>query len=146
MRQPDVMSGLITRDPEMLRICRTIEKVAPSSVTVMLLGESGTGKEVLARGLHNASPRRDARFVAQCGPKSLTQHNARVLHRVVKVHLDIAHSFDFQIKQPVLGKKRQHVVEEGHPGINARCSRTIDDEFDVDGRFRGSAVKGGLAG
>jgi two-component system NtrC family response regulator len=64
MRQPDVMSGLITRDPEMLRICRTIEKVAPSSVTVMLLGESGTGKEVLARGLHNASPRRDARFVA----------------------------------------------------------------------------------
>jgi two-component system NtrC family response regulator len=64
MRQPDVLSGLISRDPEMLRICRTIEKVAPSNATVMLLGESGTGKEVLARGLHEASPRRGEKFVA----------------------------------------------------------------------------------
>ncbi len=54
MHQPDALSGLITRDPEMLRICRTIEKVATSTATVMLLGESGTGKEVLARGLHQA--------------------------------------------------------------------------------------------
>ena len=64
MRQPDALSGLITRDPEMLRISRTIEKVAGSNATVMLLGESGTGKEVLARGLHEASPRRGERFVA----------------------------------------------------------------------------------
>ena len=64
MRQPDALGGLITRDPEMLRICRTIEKIAPSNATVLLLGESGTGKEVLARGLHSASPRRDERFVA----------------------------------------------------------------------------------
>ena len=48
----------------MLRICRTIEKVACSSATVLLLGESGTGKEVLARGLHEASPRRKERFIA----------------------------------------------------------------------------------
>lgn len=64
MQQPDALSGLMTRDPEMLRICRTIEKVAGSTATVMLLGESGTGKEVLARGLHQASPRRDEKFVA----------------------------------------------------------------------------------
>lgn len=64
MQQPDVLGTLITRDPEMLRICRTIEKVAPTNATILLLGESGTGKEVLARGLHNASPRRDTRFVA----------------------------------------------------------------------------------
>jgi two-component system NtrC family response regulator len=64
MHQPDALSELITRDPEMLRICRTIEKVASSNVTVMLLGESGTGKEVLARGLHQSSPRRAAKFVA----------------------------------------------------------------------------------
>lgn len=64
MQQPDALGALITRDPEMLRICRTIEKVAPTNATVLLLGESGTGKEVLARGLHNASPRRDTRFVA----------------------------------------------------------------------------------
>lgn len=64
MYQPDALGSLITRDPEMLRICRTIEKVAPSNATILLLGESGTGKEVLARGLHNASPRREERFVA----------------------------------------------------------------------------------
>jgi two-component system NtrC family response regulator len=64
MRQPDSLAGLITRDPQMLRVCRTIEKVADSGATVMLLGESGTGKEVLARGLHQSSSRRNERFVA----------------------------------------------------------------------------------
>jgi two-component system, NtrC family, response regulator len=64
MHQPDALGGLITRDPEMLRVCRTIEKVAPSNATILLLGESGTGKELLARGLHTASPRNDERFVA----------------------------------------------------------------------------------
>ncbi len=62
--QPDVLSALMTRDPEMMRICRTIEKVASSQATIMLLGESGTGKEVLARGLHQASARRGEKFVA----------------------------------------------------------------------------------
>jgi len=58
------MSGIVTRDPAMLRICRTIEKVAPTSATVLILGESGTGKELLARALHELSPRRVERFVA----------------------------------------------------------------------------------
>jgi two-component system NtrC family response regulator len=58
-----VFSGLITRDPGMQRVCRMIEKVAPSDATVLLLGESGTGKEVLAQGLHDASKRK-GRFVA----------------------------------------------------------------------------------
>ncbi len=58
------LSGLITRDPGMLKICRTIEKLAAASVTVALLGESGTGKEILARGVHALSPRAGERFVA----------------------------------------------------------------------------------
>jgi two-component system NtrC family response regulator len=64
MAQPDVLAGLITRDPELLRVCRTIERVASSDATVLLLGESGTGKELLARGVHQASGRRGERFVA----------------------------------------------------------------------------------
>lgn len=64
MHHPDTLSGLITRDPQVLRVCRTIEKVANSGATVMLLGESGTGKEVLARGLHQSSNRKGERFVA----------------------------------------------------------------------------------
>ena len=58
------LQGLLTGDPAMLKICRTIEKVAPSDATILLLGESGTGKEVLARGLHDLSPRAKERFVA----------------------------------------------------------------------------------
>jgi two-component system NtrC family response regulator len=63
LQQPDALSGLMTRDPEMLRISRMVERVASSDATVLLLGESGTGKEVLAQGLHQAS-RRSGRFVA----------------------------------------------------------------------------------
>jgi two-component system NtrC family response regulator len=58
------MSGIISRDPAMRRVCRTIEKVAPTSATVLILGESGTGKELLARALHSLSPRAGQRFVA----------------------------------------------------------------------------------
>jgi two-component system NtrC family response regulator len=58
------LRGLITSDPEMLRICRNIEKLAPSDVSVLLQGESGTGKEILARALHEQSVRSKARFVA----------------------------------------------------------------------------------
>ncbi|MDP1690711.1 MAG: sigma 54-interacting transcriptional regulator, partial [Burkholderiaceae bacterium] len=59
----EALAGLITRDEQMLRVCRTIEKVARSNATVMLLGESGTGKEILAQGVHGAS-RRSGKFVA----------------------------------------------------------------------------------
>ena len=63
LHQPDALSGLITRDAEMMRLSRTIERVSGSNATVLLLGESGTGKEVLANGLHSAS-KRSGRFVA----------------------------------------------------------------------------------
>ncbi len=63
LNQPDALAGLITRDADMLRICRTIERVSSSDATVLLLGESGTGKEVLAQGVHAAS-KRTGRFVA----------------------------------------------------------------------------------
>ncbi len=58
------LAGLITSDESMLKVCRMVEKVAPSNATVLLLGESGTGKEVLARAVHTLSPRVDKRFVA----------------------------------------------------------------------------------
>lgn len=59
-----VLGGLITAAPEMVRVARTIERVANTNVSVMLLGASGTGKELLAKGLHDASGRRDGAFVA----------------------------------------------------------------------------------
>jgi two-component system NtrC family response regulator len=59
-----VLGRMITAAPEMLRVARTIERVANTNVSVMLLGASGTGKELLARGLHEASERRSGAFVA----------------------------------------------------------------------------------
>jgi two-component system NtrC family response regulator len=59
-----VLGRLITAAPEMVKVARTIERVANTNVSVMLLGASGTGKELLARGLHEASDRRDGGFVA----------------------------------------------------------------------------------
>ncbi|MFN4019023.1 MAG: PEP-CTERM-box response regulator transcription factor [Erythrobacter sp.] len=59
-----VLGRLITGAPEMIKVARTIERVAKTSVSVMLLGASGTGKELLARGLHDASDRADGPFVA----------------------------------------------------------------------------------
>jgi len=67
-RAPSQPNGLITTSERMLRICRDIEKLAATNVTVMLLGESGTGKEVLARSLHAMGGRARAPFVAiNCG-------------------------------------------------------------------------------
>ena len=59
-----VLGTMITAAPEMTKVARTIERVANTSVSVMLLGASGTGKELLARGLHKASPRTQGAFVA----------------------------------------------------------------------------------
>ena len=59
-----VLGELITAAPEMVRVARTIERVANTSVSVMLLGASGTGKELLAKGLHQASARKQGNFVA----------------------------------------------------------------------------------
>lgn len=61
---PASFAGILTSDAEMLRICRAVEKIAPTTATMLLLGESGTGKELFARALHDLSPRRKERWVA----------------------------------------------------------------------------------
>jgi len=56
--------GIIGSDASIQDLCRTVEKIAPTDVAVLILGESGTGKELVARALHNVGPRRQKRFVA----------------------------------------------------------------------------------
>lgn len=58
------LHGLIAADRSMQNICRTIEKVAPADVSVLILGESGTGKELIANAIHQSSPRAGKRLLA----------------------------------------------------------------------------------
>lgn len=58
------LRGIITASPQMLKVCRTIEKIAPSNITTLLLGASGTGKERCAQALHELSPRADKPMIA----------------------------------------------------------------------------------
>jgi len=58
------LKGVIASSPQMLEVCRTVEKIAPADLTTLILGETGTGKEVLARAIHDNSPRKDHNFAA----------------------------------------------------------------------------------
>ena len=63
-QDPMPLAGIIATSPQMLEICKTIEKVAPADVTTLLLGASGTGKERFAQALHELSPRAGNAMVA----------------------------------------------------------------------------------
>jgi two-component system NtrC family response regulator len=80
-----LFGSMVTASPEMLKAARTIERVANTNVSVMLLGASGTGKELLARGLHDASDRKGKPFVAiNCGaiPKTFLNPSCSGMKKV----------------------------------------------------------------
>jgi DNA-binding NtrC family response regulator len=72
----DRLGDLVGGSPAMRRVYAVIERVAPTTTTVLIQGETGTGKELVARAIHDASPRRDGRFLAiDCGaiPETLIE-------------------------------------------------------------------------
>ena len=76
LSQRDRFDQVIGGSIKMREIFATLEKVAPSDLTVMLTGETGTGKELVARAIHNMSPRRNKPFIVlDCGaiPKELME-------------------------------------------------------------------------
>ena len=62
--QVDAGVGLVGSSPPMRRAMELVEKVAPSKASVVITGQSGTGKEMVARAIHQLSPRRDKPFIA----------------------------------------------------------------------------------
>jgi DNA-binding NtrC family response regulator len=64
LRSQGALGSLVGQSKQMQDIFSLIERVAPSTVSVLITGESGTGKEVVARTLHELSPRRNKPFVA----------------------------------------------------------------------------------
>jgi two-component system response regulator AtoC len=57
------VEGIVAADQRMVEVLSTVEKVAPTTATVMIYGESGTGKELIARAIHRLSPRALKPFV-----------------------------------------------------------------------------------
>ena len=70
-----VLGSMITGAPEMLKVARTIDRVASADVSVMLLGASGTGKELLARAVHEKSGRKGEFVAINCAaiPENLLE-------------------------------------------------------------------------
>ncbi len=70
-----VLGAIITAAPEMLKVAKTIERVASADVSVMLLGASGTGKELLARAVHEKSGRKGEFIAINCAaiPENLLE-------------------------------------------------------------------------
>ncbi len=71
-----LFEGIIAKSAVMFRIFELIKTVAPTTATVMIMGKTGTGKEIVARAIHQQSPRRDRPFLAvSCAslPESLLE-------------------------------------------------------------------------
>ena len=70
-----VLGSIVTAAPEMLKVAKTIERVASADVSVMLLGASGTGKELLARAVHDRSGRKGDFIAINCAaiPENLLE-------------------------------------------------------------------------
>jgi len=163
-REDKVLGRMITAAPEMVRVARTIERVANTNVSVMLLGASGTGKELLARGLHEASDRADGAFVAiNCAaiPENLLEselfgHEKGAFTGAVKttegkieqaaggtLFLDEVGDIPLQLQVKLLRFLQERVIER----IGSRSSIAVDtrvvcathqdlETMITDGRFR----------
>jgi two-component system NtrC family response regulator len=159
-----VLGRMITAAPEMVRVARTIERVANTNVSVMLLGASGTGKELLARGLHDASPRAKGAFMAiNCAaiPENLLEselfgHEKGAFTGAVKttegkiemadggtLFLDEVGDIPLQLQVKLLRFLQERVIER----VGGRSSIPVDtrivcathqnlDAMIADGRFR----------
>jgi len=137
------LTGVITASAPMLNVCAMVERVAPTTVGVLLLGESGTGKEVIARALHEMGPRADKRFVAiNCAaiPENLLESELfghekgsfTGAHRQVVGKIELADQGTFFLDEvgdmplPLQSKLLRFLQERKFERIGGRVEITVD--------------------
>ena len=116
--------GPTGNSPAVTRLRRMIEQVASFDTTVLVLGESGTGKEVVARAIHDQSPRRDGPFVAiNCGaiPPDLLERVEDVLLNRRPDSTERLVTFADELKALQGGASK---TETGRPLARRRAART----------------------
>lgn len=123
-----VGSKLIGDCPAMRSLLQRLETIAPASASVMIVGESGTGKELVARAVHEASPRARGRFVAvNCAafPESLIE--AELFGHERGAFTGATHRREGRFKAADGGTLLLDEVGEIPPGVQAKLLRVLAD-------------------
>jgi DNA-binding NtrC family response regulator len=154
-RAPAALAGIVGSDPRMHKVFELIAAVAPSRTTVLMTGESGVGKSLVARAIHDSSPRRAAPFVEiSCGsiPETLLESElfGHVKGAFTGAHADKAGRFLDEINgaSPGMQLKLLRVLQERRfepvgstrtVEVDARvvlASNQALETLVADGRFR----------
>jgi DNA-binding NtrC family response regulator len=129
---------MIGRDEKMLRLRETIECVADSQATTLILGESGTGKTMTARAIHALSPRRDKPFVEfSCGALAETLLESELFGHVSGAFTGAVQDRDGKFRQADGGTLFLDEIGTASPALQVKLLRAIQDrEFEPVGSSR----------
>lgn len=132
LRERHGLRGLVGRSEPMRRLAQLIETVAPTNATILITGETGTGKEMVARAVHQSSPRRDHRFVAlNCGAIPETLLEAELFGHARGAFTGAVGSRQGRIEQADRGTLFLDEVGTMSPALQAKLLRVLQErEFE----------------
>ena len=120
------LDGMIGRTPIMMRLIELLETVAVTSSTVLITGETGTGKELAARAIHDASPRRNQRFVAiNCSAIPETLLEAELFGHVRGAFTGAVNNRQGRVEQANRGTLFLDEVGTMSPALQAKLLRVL---------------------
>jgi DNA-binding NtrC family response regulator len=126
------IDGIVGRTPVMLQLFEVLRTVAATSSTVLVTGETGTGKELAARAIHDASPRRNNRFIAiNCSAIPETLLEAELFGHVRGAFTGAIANRQGRIEQANRGTMFLDEVGTMSPGLQSKLLRVLQSrEFE----------------
>ena len=122
------IQGLIGKSAAMRSVVERIRAVASSSSTVLIVGESGTGKELVARAIHDLSPRKNGRFVAiNCGAIAESLLESEMFGHVKGAFTDARQARAGVIEQAHQGSLLLDEIGEMSLGMQVKLLRVIQE-------------------
>jgi DNA-binding NtrC family response regulator len=126
------LEGIVGRTPVMMQLFELVRTVAATASTVLITGETGTGKELVARAIHDASPRRNQRFVAlNCSAIPETLLEAELFGHVRGAFTGAVANRQGRLEQANRGTLFLDEVGTMSPGLQAKLLRVLQSrEFE----------------